>query len=64
MSYAGMLRNTLSEYPGSESEASGVSSTRRGARAPQDGLYLKLNEIDSQNARIKKQILRFGELNP
>jgi hypothetical protein len=43
--------------PSVESEPSTIT-----AKISVDKLYLEINEVDKTNARIKKQILRFGQL--
>ena len=60
MSFARMNRDSSADdtpRPSVDSEPSTIS-----AKIAVDKMYLEINEVDKTNARIKKQILRFGQL--
>ena len=65
MSYAGMLRNTITTVS-SDHESTGTNDNKPRNSASinkqQDKIYLELNDIDKVNARIKRQILNYSNL--
>lgn len=62
MSYAGMLRNTITSDSYPPSASSDCDSKSVAAKTVTDKLYLDLNDLDKGNARIKRQILTFSTL--